>query len=206
MIAIFGFKFHRDHFICSLKNCSSKISLDTCYLDAKKKDILCSFHNSILIAEKCAGCNTIVMDDYVETVVKEIKRKWHSTCHNLHKAFKVTLSIEEDDSLDLDGKCFLILEIIEHQEKVSFQVKRMMTSFSNFGKQMQNCVQDVCDDFFSVIPKEQFFKLLFSLLSSIEEIDIILIERSKGTISKSTNYLNLLDQVLMINFIDFLFV
>ena len=78
-------KYHLEHFTCAA--CDTVFRQHDQYYE-KSGDVYCKTHYSILYAQKCGGCRTAVLKNFVEMQRHGELEQWHPECY---MTYKVTL-------------------------------------------------------------------------------------------------------------------
>ena len=63
--------------------CDLKFQPDDSYYE-RDGEVYCKQHYSVMLAQKCGGCDTVVMKNFVMTD-KEQTQQWHPCCYMLFK-------------------------------------------------------------------------------------------------------------------------
>lgn len=96
-----GDKFHVEHFSCSV--CDTVFGANDSYYEHDKKVCElgcldwpltpdCHYHYSISFANKCVGCETAILKQFVEINRNGRDECWHPECYMIHKFWNVRLA------------------------------------------------------------------------------------------------------------------
>jgi hypothetical protein len=84
-----GEKFHVEHFSCSV--CDTVFGPNDSYYEHNGK-VYCHYHYSISFANKCVGCETAILKQFVEINRNGRDECWHPECYMIHKFWNVRLA------------------------------------------------------------------------------------------------------------------
>ncbi|KAJ3063295.1 hypothetical protein HDU98_000878, partial [Podochytrium sp. JEL0797] len=91
-----GKKFHLDHFSCAV--CSTVFRQHDSYYERDSK-VYCQFHYSILFASSCGGCETAVLQKFVEMKKEGVIYQWHPQCYMIYKLWNVKPNFQHVNTL-----------------------------------------------------------------------------------------------------------
>jgi hypothetical protein len=94
-----GKKYHLDHFTCSV--CPKVFRQLDKYFEINDK-VYCQDHYSLMFATKCGGCQTAVLNNFVEMNKESIIEQWHPECYMIFKVCFVRfiiVAVERDDRI-----------------------------------------------------------------------------------------------------------
>ncbi|CAK9779999.1 unnamed protein product [Cutaneotrichosporon oleaginosum] len=84
-----GQKFHVEHFSCSV--CDTVFGANDSYYE-HRGHAYCHYHYSISFANKCVGCETAILKQFVEINRNGKDECWHPECYMIHKFWNVRLA------------------------------------------------------------------------------------------------------------------
>ncbi|KAL1406000.1 Rho-type GTPase activating protein Rga1 [Vanrija albida] len=84
-----GEKYHVEHFSCSV--CDTVFGPVDSYYEHGGK-VYCHYHYSISFANKCVGCETAILKQFVEINRNGRDECWHPECYMIHKFWNVRLA------------------------------------------------------------------------------------------------------------------
>ncbi|KAJ3125379.1 hypothetical protein HK098_000326 [Nowakowskiella sp. JEL0407] len=140
-------KYHLEHFSCSV--CTTVFRPHDSYYE-REGQVFCQFHYSVLFATKCKGCQTAVLQKFVEMNKDGVNEQWHPSCYMIFKLWGVKLAssrqsvlipsldevaVPEDDSkrqqltVEKADRVFSVLSKFE--ESSAECISEMLLSFSN---------------------------------------------------------------------------
>ncbi|KAL3961832.1 hypothetical protein ACCO45_003355 [Purpureocillium lilacinum] len=86
-------KYHVDHFTCSL--CPTIFGAQDSYYE-HDGNVYCHYHYSTQHAQKCNGCQTAILKQFVEIFRNGQNQHWHPECYMIHKFWNVRLGQAAD--------------------------------------------------------------------------------------------------------------
>ncbi|KAI5370302.1 Putative Rho GTPase activation protein [Septoria linicola] len=81
-------KYHIEHFTCSV--CPTVFGAQDSYYE-HEGNVYCHFHYSTKFAQKCNGCQTAILKQFVEIFRNGVNQHWHPECYMIHKYWNVRL-------------------------------------------------------------------------------------------------------------------
>lgn len=135
-------KYHVDHFTCSL--CSTVFGAQDSYYE-HDGNVYCHYHYSTQFAQRCNGCQTAILKQFVEIFRNGQNQHWHPECYMIHKFWNVRLSssadgdgppVDADDPAVRDG-------IREQEERMEEKVYRIWSVLSTFEESSAACISDM---------------------------------------------------------------
>ena len=88
-------KYHIEHFTCSM--CPTVFGAQDSYYEHEDK-VYCHYHYSTQFAQRCAGCQTAILKQFVEIFRNGQNQHWHPECYMIHKFWNVRLALSGSDS------------------------------------------------------------------------------------------------------------
>ncbi|KAL7936823.1 hypothetical protein V8C35DRAFT_208415 [Trichoderma chlorosporum] len=135
-------KYHVDHFTCSL--CSTVFGAQDSYYE-HDGHVYCHYHYSTQFAQRCNGCQTAILKQFVEIFRNGQNQHWHPECYMIHKFWNVRLAqpselpqIEEGDVSDLIRD-----RIRDDEERMEDKVFRIWSVLSTFEESSAACISDM---------------------------------------------------------------
>ncbi|KAM0343364.1 hypothetical protein ACHAPU_008685 [Fusarium lateritium] len=135
-------KYHVDHFTCSL--CSTIFGAQDSYYE-HDGNVYCHYHYSTQFAQKCNGCQTAILKQFVEIFRNGQNQHWHPECYMIHKFWNVRLAQPTDSmpalesSDDAAGRDL----IREEEERMEEKVFRIWSVLSTFEESSAACISDM---------------------------------------------------------------
>ncbi|KAI1322190.1 RhoGAP-domain-containing protein [Xylariaceae sp. FL0255] len=135
-------KYHVDHFTCSL--CETVFGASDSYYE-HDGDVYCHFHYSTQFAQRCNGCQTAILKQFVEIFRNGQNQHWHPECYMIHKFWNVRLALpkdaEERPQEPPDAKS---RDLIRRQEELmEDKVYRIWSVLSTFEESSAACISDM---------------------------------------------------------------
>ncbi|RFU29205.1 hypothetical protein B7463_g7140, partial [Scytalidium lignicola] len=138
-------KYHIDHFTCSV--CPTVFGAQDSYYEHDGQ-VYCHYHYSTQFAQRCNGCQTAILKQFVEIFRNGQNQHWHPECYMIHKFWNVRLasSTDMDDSnskfegmADDDQRT----AIREEEERMEEKVYRIWSVLSTFEESSAACISDM---------------------------------------------------------------
>ncbi|TDZ12832.1 Rho-type GTPase-activating protein 1 [Colletotrichum spinosum] len=135
-------KYHVDHFTCSL--CPTIFGAQDSYYE-HDGNVYCHYHYSTQFAQRCNGCQTAILKQFVEIYRNGQNQHWHPECYMIHKFWNVRLTQpsetpeipqEADDPSTRDF-------IREEEERMEEKVYRIWSVLSTFEESSAACISDM---------------------------------------------------------------
>ncbi|KAJ3572222.1 hypothetical protein NPX13_g5122 [Xylaria arbuscula] len=135
-------KYHVEHFTCCL--CSTVFGAQDSYYE-HDGDVYCHYHYSTQFAQRCNGCHTAILKQFVEIYRNGQNQHWHPECYMIHKFWNVRLapsdSTEEQPSEAPDAES---RELVRQKEEVmEDKVYRIWSVLSTFEESSAACISDM---------------------------------------------------------------
>ncbi|KAG8835563.1 hypothetical protein FRC17_002483 [Serendipita sp. 399] len=150
-------KYHIEHFICSIPTCTTLFGPSDSYYE-HEDSVYCHFHYSTRFANKCAGCNTAILKQFVEVNRNMKEDCYHPECYLCHKFWNVKLyagirpnssAIENEPFEDLEPRWAeeerteTAQSIRAKQNRMEQQVNSIWTILSSFEESSASCISDM---------------------------------------------------------------
>lgn len=135
-------KYHVDHFTCSL--CPTVFGAQDSYYE-HEANVYCHFHYSTQFAQRCNGCHTAILKQFVEIFRNGQNQHWHPECYMIHKFWNVRLSSStEAERTYMDSDDDTVRNIIrEEEERMEEKVYRIWSVLSTFEESSAACISDM---------------------------------------------------------------
>lgn len=138
-------KYHIEHFTCSV--CPTVFGAQDSYYEHEGK-VYCHYHYSTQFAQRCNGCQTAILKQFVEIYRNGQNQHWHPECYMIHKFWNVRLAPP-----DADPKAYLQLnadaneeernQVREDEEQMEDKVYRIWSTLSTFEESSAACISDM---------------------------------------------------------------
>lgn len=135
-------KYHVDHFTCSL--CPTVFGAQDSYYE-HDSNVYCHYHYSTQFAQRCNGCQTAILKQFVEIFRNGQNQHWHPECYMIHKFWNVRLASPSskanaaagvDDPATRDA-------IRALEEQMEDKVYRIWSVLSTFEESSAACISDM---------------------------------------------------------------
>ncbi|KAG5984920.1 hypothetical protein E4U55_002502 [Claviceps digitariae] len=136
-------KYHVDHFTCSL--CSTVFGAQDSYYE-HDGSVYCHYHYSTQYAQRCNGCQTAILKQFVEIFRNGQNQHWHPECYMIHKFWNVRLGQPNDspEKIPTDPKDDAARELIRtEEERMEEKVYRIWSVLSTFEESSAACISDM---------------------------------------------------------------
>lgn len=151
-------KYHIEHFTCSV--CPTVFGAQDSYYE-HESNVYCHYHYSTKFAQKCNGCQTAILKQFVEIFRNGVNQHWHPECYMIHKYWNVRLHAAPSKSSDAselqetlalrEGKDLEEAEANEElrrtvrtdEEAVERKVHWIWQTLSQFEERSATCISDM---------------------------------------------------------------
>lgn len=164
-------KYHIEHFTCSV--CSIVFTANDSYYE-HGGEVYCLYHYSTQFAQRCNGCQTAILKQFVEIFRNGQDQHWHPECYMLHKFWNVRLALDgpalprADTGLDLDEEQRNLVK--EDAEKMEEKVHQTWNVLSKFEEQCATSISDILLH----VPNGDRFETVSAMKRLIIHISILL--------------------------------
>ncbi|KAF4635516.1 hypothetical protein G7Y89_g2572 [Cudoniella acicularis] len=138
-------KYHIDHFTCSV--CPTVFGAQDSYYEHDGQ-VYCHYHYSTQFAQRCNGCQTAILKQFVEIFRNGQNQHWHPECYMIHKFWNVRLASSQDtaetrpqlkDITDEEGRN----AVRDEEERMEEKVYRIWSVLSTFEESSAACISDM---------------------------------------------------------------
>lgn len=135
-------KYHVDHFTCSL--CSTIFGAQDSYYE-HDGNVYCHYHYSTQFAQRCNGCQTAILKQFVEIFRNGQNQHWHPECYMIHKFWNVRLAQPADIPPALEGSDDPAGRdlIRDEEERMEEKVFKIWSVLSAFEESSAACISDM---------------------------------------------------------------
>lgn len=137
-------KYHIEHFTCSV--CPTVFGAQDSYYEHDGK-VYCHYHYSTQFAQRCNGCQTAILKQFVEIFRNGQNQHWHPECYMIHKFWNVRLAPSGQESerpeLDVDATNEERHFVKEEEERMEEKVYRIWSILSTFEESSAACISDM---------------------------------------------------------------
>ncbi|KAI1003960.1 Rho-type GTPase-activating protein 1 [Podosphaera aphanis] len=141
-------KYHIDHFTCSM--CPTIFGAQDSYYE-HGGNVYCHYHYSTQFAQRCNGCYTAILKQFVEIFRNGQNQHWHPECYMIHKFWNVRLAVgsPQETKEEAQGRVEDITTdegrnaIREEEEKMEEKVYKIWSVLSTFEESSAACISDM---------------------------------------------------------------
>ncbi|EXJ57013.1 hypothetical protein A1O7_07357 [Cladophialophora yegresii CBS 114405] len=137
-------KYHIEHFTCSV--CPTVFGAQDSYYEHDAK-VYCHYHYSTQFAQRCNGCQTAILKQFVEIFRNGQNQHWHPECYMIHKFWNVRLAQNEQEGARKDIDAPVTEDereaVKEDEEKMEDKVYRIWSTLSTFEESSASCISDM---------------------------------------------------------------
>ncbi len=137
-------KYHIEHFTCSV--CPIIFGAQDSYYEHDGK-VYCHYHYSTQFAQRCNGCQTAILKQFVEIFRNGANQHWHPECYMIHKFWNVRLastsSRADSPNPDADVSERQRESVRQDEERMETKVYRIWSILSTFEESSAACISDM---------------------------------------------------------------
>ena len=138
-------KYHIEHFTCSV--CPTVFGAQDSYYEHEGK-VYCHYHYSTQFAQRCNGCRTAILKQFVEIFRNGQNQHWHPECYMIHKFWNVRLAPSDaDGNHPVHSEANATEEqrtlVREEEEQMEEKVYRIWSVLSAFEESSAACISDM---------------------------------------------------------------
>lgn len=138
-------KYHIEHFTCSV--CPTIFGAQDSYYEHEGK-VYCHYHYSTRFAQRCNGCQTAILKQFVEIFRNGQNQHWHPECYMIHKFWNVRLApAGAEHFLKTDYDEIASEEernqVRADEEQMEEKVYRIWSVLSTFEESSAACISDM---------------------------------------------------------------
>ena len=178
-------KYHIEHFTCSV--CPTAFGASDSYYEHDGL-VYCHYHYSTRFAQRCNGCQTAILKQFVEIFRNGENQHWHPECYMIHKFWNVKLSKGGDAALPQT------LEEASDDERERMRVEeeqmeerqyRIWSVLSQFEETSAACISDMLLHVSNgalmegVLVAKKFITYVDVLFDATDRLDRIVIDSGK---------------------------
>ena len=137
-------KHHIEHFTCSV--CPTVFGAQDSYYEHEGK-VYCHFHYSTQFAQRCHGCHTAILKQFVEIFRNGQNQHWHPECYMIHKFWNVRLAPNgqplEPVEANVDATDEERNRVREEEDVMEEKVYKIWSILSSFEESSAACISDM---------------------------------------------------------------
>ncbi|KAL2352310.1 GTPase-activating protein-like protein of the rho/rac family [Cryomyces antarcticus] len=138
-------KYHIEHFTCSV--CPTVFGAQDSYYE-HESNVYCHYHYSTKFAQRCNGCQTAILKQFVKIFRNGQNQHWHPECYMIHKYWNVRLhtsghSVQDQVMGEADATDEERRLVRREEEKVEEKVLWIWRTLSAFEEKSATCISDM---------------------------------------------------------------
>lgn len=137
-------KYHIEHFTCSV--CPTVFGAQDSYYEHEGK-VYCHYHYSTQFAQRCNGCHTAILKQFVEIFRNGQNQHWHPECYMIHKFWNVRLApagqLLERPELDTEATDEDRDRVRQEEDVMEEKVYKIWSILSAFEESSAACISDM---------------------------------------------------------------
>jgi hypothetical protein len=137
-------KYHIEHFTCSV--CPTVFGASDSYYE-HEGNVYCHYHYSTQFAQRCNGCQTAILKQFVEIFRNGQNQHWHPECYMIHKFWNVRLSTSDGAGRRPDVHTDVREDerelIKDDEDRMENKVYRIWSILSTFEESSASCISDM---------------------------------------------------------------
>ena len=137
-------KYHIEHFTCSV--CPTVFGAQDSYYE-HEGNVFCHYHYSTQYAQRCNGCQTAILKQFVEIFRNGLNQHWHPECYMIHKFWNVRLApqgSEPDDKFHDQNASAEVREMVRvDEDQMEQKVYRIWSVLSTFEESSAARISDM---------------------------------------------------------------
>ncbi|KAF2874676.1 rho-type GTPase-activating protein-like protein [Massariosphaeria phaeospora] len=139
-------KYHIEHFTCSV--CPTVFGASDSYYE-HEGSVYCHYHYSTKFAQRCNGCQTSILKQFVEIFRNGQNQHWHPECYMIHKYWNVRLHSTGQPILDRlhiaeeDATDDVRETVRKQEEEIEAKVNWIWKTLSAFEEKSATCISDM---------------------------------------------------------------
>lgn len=184
-------KYHIEHFTCSV--CPTVFGAQDSYYEHEGK-VYCHYHYSTQFAQRCNGCQTAILKQFVEIFRNGQNQHWHPECYMIHKFWNVRLAppgvdgnnqIQAEENATEETRTLVRVE----EEQMEEKVYRIWSVLSAFEESSAACISDMLLHVSNgsyvegILVAKKFIAHVDILFGATDRLDFMIV--SEGVKSKS---------------------
>lgn len=137
-------KYHIEHFTCSV--CPTVFGAQDSYYEHEGK-VYCHYHYSTQFAQRCHGCHTSILKQFVEIFRNGQNQHWHPECYMIHKFWNVRLAPTgqplERPQVGLEATDEERERVRKEEDQMEEKVYKIWRILSTFEESSATCISDM---------------------------------------------------------------
>ncbi|KAF9735911.1 hypothetical protein PMIN06_012820 [Paraphaeosphaeria minitans] len=139
-------KYHIEHFTCSV--CPTVFGASDSYYE-HEGSVYCHYHYSTKFAQRCNGCQTSILKQFVEIFRNGQNQHWHPECYMIHKYWNVRLHstgqpiAQAPQDMGSDASDEVRDRVRKQEEEIEAKVNWIWKTLSAFEEKSATCISDM---------------------------------------------------------------
>lgn len=192
-------KYHIEHFTCSV--CPTIFGAQDSYYE-HEGSVYCHYHYSTKFAQRCNGCQTAILKQFVEIFRNGQNQHWHPECYMIHKYWNVRLfqtqsdhdphrQLHDQSMSEAEATEEMRRSVREGEEKVEEKVLWIWRTLSSFEEKSATCISDMLLHVSNgayvdgVMSAKKFIAHVDVLFSAADDLDWMLSSKTQKGLSYS---------------------
>ncbi|KAF2147712.1 putative Rho GTPase activator [Myriangium duriaei CBS 260.36] len=192
-------KYHIEHFTCSV--CPTVFGAQDSYYE-HEGNVYCHYHYSTKFAQRCNGCQTAILKQFVEIFRNGQNQHWHPECYMIHKYWNVRLFQNSNDRDPTQQQQDQIMDeaeateemrrtVRDGEEKVEEKVLWIWRTLSSFEEKSATNISDMLLHVSNgayvdgVMSAKKFITHVDVLFSAADDLDWMLATKTQKGLSYS---------------------
>ncbi|KAB8356339.1 hypothetical protein FH972_023923 [Carpinus fangiana] len=186
-------KYHIEHFTCSV--CPTVFGAEDNYYE-HEGNVFCHYHYSTKFAQRCNGCQTSILKQFVEIFRNGEDQHWHPECYMIHKYWNVRLHaagepLAERPSIEGDATEEERKRVRLEEERIEEKVLWIWRTLSQYEERAATCISDMLLHVSNgayvdgVMSAKRFIVHVDLLFSTADHLDILMSTKSPKGLSYS---------------------
>jgi LIM domain len=177
-------KYHIEHFTCCV--CPTVFGAQDSYYEHEEK-VYCHYHYSTQFAQRCTGCQTAILKQFVEIFRNGQNQHWHPECYMISKFWNVRLAPTPKDGeekkavMDVNASDEERNRIRDLEERMEEKVYRIWSVLSTFEESSAACISDMLLHVSNgayvegVLVAKKFIWHVDLLFTSLDQLDVMMV-------------------------------
>lgn len=187
-------KYHIEHFTCSI--CPTVFGAQDSYYE-HDGNVFCHYHYSTRFAQRCNGCQTAILKQFVEIFRNGQNQHWHPECYMIHKYWNVRLHspgqpIFERASVEGDASEPERKKVKNEEDAIEEKVLWIWRTLSAYEERSATCISDMLLHVSNgaymegIMSAKRFIVHVDLLFGAADDLDYLMTTNTpKGKIEKS---------------------
>ncbi|KAF2836332.1 RhoGAP-domain-containing protein [Patellaria atrata CBS 101060] len=186
-------KYHIEHFTCSV--CPTVFGAQDSYYE-HEGNVYCHYHYSTRFAQRCNGCQTAILKQFVEIFRNGQNQHWHPECYMIHKYWNVRLHssgqpVPEETGTEEEANDEVRTQVRIEEEKIEEKVLWIWRTLSAFEEKSATCISDMLLHvsngayFDGIMAAKKFIVHVDLLFAAADDLDGLLAARTLKGLSYS---------------------